>query len=42
MKTSEMHFEEYITSNKKQNLHPKLSKIFDKFPTTIHDLKNLI
>ena len=42
MKFFEMHFEEYITSNKKQNLHPKLSKIFDKFPTNIHDLKNLI
>jgi len=42
MKFFEMHFEEYINSNKKQNLHPKLVKIFDKFPAKIHDLKNLI
>ena len=42
MKFFEMHFEEYINSNKKQNLHPKLSKIFEKFPANMRDLKNLI
>ena len=40
MKFHETHFEEYI--NAKENLHPKLEKIFAKFPIKIHDLKNLI
>jgi hypothetical protein len=40
MKFHETHFEEYI--NAKENLHPKLEKIFAKFPKKIHDLKNLI
>jgi len=40
MKFHETHFEEYI--NAKENLHPKLEKIFNKFPKKIHELKNLI
>jgi hypothetical protein len=40
MKFYESHFEEYI--NKPVNLHPKLSKIYSKFPERIRDLKNLI
>jgi len=40
MKFHETHFEEYI--NAKENLHPKLEKVFAKFPKKIHDLKNLI
>ena len=40
MKFCETHFEEYINVN--ENLHPKLEKIFNKFPKKINDLKNLI
>jgi hypothetical protein len=40
MKFHETHFEEYI--NVKENLHPKLEKIFSKFPEKITQLKNLI
>jgi hypothetical protein len=40
MKFHETHFEEYI--NAKENLHPKLEKIFAKFPNKIQELKNLI
>jgi hypothetical protein len=40
MKFHETHFEEYI---KKENLHPKLEKIYsDNFPKTINKLGNLI
>jgi hypothetical protein len=40
MKFHETHFEEYI---KKENLHPKLEKIYNKnFPNTINKLGNLI
>ena len=39
MKFHETHFEEYINTN---NLHPKLEKVFNSFPTKIQDLKNLI
>ena len=42
MKFYETHFEEYIAENKKVNLHPKLEKVFDKFPKTIQELKNII
>jgi hypothetical protein len=42
MKFHESHFEEYITSTQKQNLHPNLDKIIKKFPNKIKDLKNLI
>jgi hypothetical protein len=40
MKFCETHFEEYI--NVKENLHPKLEKVFNKFPKKINDFKNLI
>jgi hypothetical protein len=42
MKFYETHFEEYISENNRENLHPKLDKIYNKFPTNIHDFKNLI
>jgi len=42
MKFYETHFEEYITENNRMNLHPKLNKIYDKFPNNIHQLKNII
>jgi len=40
MKFLETHFEEYI--NVKHNLHPKLEKIYKKFPSKLCNLKNLI
>ena len=40
MKFYETHYEEYL--NKKINLHPKLEKIYNKFPKKVGDLKNLI
>ena len=40
MKFLETHFEEYI--NVKENLHPKMDKIFAKFPKKITSLKNII
>ena len=42
MKFYETHFEEYINENQRENLHPKLNKIYEKFPKNISDLKNLI
>jgi hypothetical protein len=42
MKFYETHFEEYISENKRINLHPKLEKIFDKFPKKLSELKNVI
>lgn len=42
MKFYETHFEEYISENNRVNLHPKLDKIYDKFPKTIQELKNII
>jgi hypothetical protein len=42
MKFYETHFEEYINESNRVNLHPKLDKIYKKFPATIHELKNLI
>jgi hypothetical protein len=40
MKFLETHFEEYI--NVSENLHPKINKIFAKFPKKIIDLQNII
>ena len=40
MKFLETHFEEYI--NVKDNLHPKMDKIFAKFPKKLIALKNII
>jgi DNA polymerase III delta prime subunit len=42
MKFHETHFEEYIVSNQKEDLHPKMNKLFQKFPKKINDLRNLI
>lgn len=42
MKFYETHFEEYITENNRENLHPSLNKIYDKFPKALGHLKNLI
>jgi len=42
MKYHETHFEEYILTSQKENLHPKLEKFFNKFPAAIQKLKNLI
>jgi len=42
MKFHETHFEEYINANQKEDLHPKLDKVFNKFPKKINNLRNLI
>ena len=42
MKFYETHFEEYINESNKTNLHPKLDKVYDKFPSQLQNLKNLI
>ena len=38
----ETHYEDYIHSKEKQNLHTKLEKTINKFPKNITKLKNLI
>jgi hypothetical protein len=42
MKFQETHFEEYISSLNKLNLHPKLEKVYSHFPCSINKLGNLI
>ena len=42
MKFYETHFEEYISEANRENLHPKLDKLYTKFPKSLHDLKNLL
>lgn len=42
MKFLETHFEEYIQVSKKNNLHPKLEKVLQKFPDKLCKLKNII
>jgi len=42
MKFHESHFEEYVHSCQKQNLHPNIDKIIKKFPNNFKDLKNII
>jgi hypothetical protein len=42
MKFYETHFEEYTTENARVNLHPKLNKLYEKFPNNVNELKNLI
>jgi hypothetical protein len=42
MKFYETHFEDYTTSNDRINLHPKLDKIFKRFPKQISNVKNII
>jgi hypothetical protein len=42
MKFQETHFEEYINSLNKLNLHQKLEKVYSHFPASINKLGNLI
>jgi len=42
MKFLETHFEEYINEVDKTNLHPKLQKIYNKFPKELNKIGNLI
>jgi hypothetical protein len=42
MKFYETHFKEYIRENTRDNLHPKLDKIYNNFPNDIQEFKNLI
>ena len=42
MKFYETHFEDYIISCKKTNLHPKLNKVLDKVSNNISHISNLI
>jgi hypothetical protein len=42
MKFYETHFEEYINENNRLNLHPKLDKLYEKFPLHLQGLKNLV
>ena len=42
MKFLETHFEEYTNAVIKENLHPKLDKLFNKFPKSLDKLGNLI
>ena len=42
MKFYDTLFEDYIASNAKSNLHPKLTKIYKTFPKDLSKLKNLI
>jgi len=42
MKFLETHFDDYIQSKNKQNLHPNLEKTFKNFPEKIEDLRNIL
>jgi hypothetical protein len=42
MKFYETHFEDYITENNRVNLHPKLEKIYEKFPNKLQEFKNVV
>lgn len=42
MKFLETHFDDYISSNTKCSLHPKLNKLYDTFPSKVENLKNII
>jgi len=42
MKYYESHYEEYISSVEKFNLHPELTYTYNNFPKKIQDLENLI
>jgi len=42
MKFYETHFDEYITEVKKENLHPKMEKVYGTFPKNISQLTNII
>lgn len=42
MKLSKTHFEEYLSANEKQDLHPSLNVIYNKLPNNINELPNII
>jgi hypothetical protein len=42
MKFYETHFEEYMNENSRLCLHPKLDKIYARFPKTLQELKNIV
>jgi len=42
MKNNETRFEEYLSANQEENLHPKMDKIIHHFPKKLQDLKNII
>jgi len=42
MKFYDTHFDDYIVSNTKENLHPKLEKTFSRFPKKMEAMKNII
>jgi hypothetical protein len=42
MKFFDTHFDDYIASNKKCSLHPKINKLYESFPSKIDNLKNII
>lgn len=42
MKYYETHFEEYIVEVERENLHPKLEKVYNQFPKSIGNFKNVI
>jgi hypothetical protein len=42
MKFYDTSYEDYIKNVASYNLHPQLTKIYDKFPQDIHNLKNII
>jgi hypothetical protein len=42
LENKQQHYEEYILEIKNNNLHPKLEKIYNKFPEKIEYLKNII
>lgn len=41
-KFHESHFDDYVSSVKRFNLHPKNEKLYKKFPKRLQDLKNVI
>jgi hypothetical protein len=42
MKFYETHYEDYISSIDRINIHPELTEVFNTFPKKIYNLKNLI
>jgi hypothetical protein len=42
IKFYESHFEDYLISNQLTDLHPKLDKVFEKFPKELNNLRNFI
>ena len=42
MKFYDTHFDDYLETNKTNDLHPKLEMLYKKFPQSIYDFRNLI